>query len=57
VAGDVITALNGSSVGSSSELSNLLESDHPGDSVQLQWTDQSSQTHTASVKLTTGPPA
>jgi S1-C subfamily serine protease len=57
VEGDVITALNGSTVGSSSDLTNLLEPEHPGDSVQLQWTDQSGQTHTASVTLTSGPPA
>ncbi len=36
---------------------NLLESRHPGDTVQLQWTDQSGQTHSASVKLASGPPA
>jgi S1-C subfamily serine protease len=55
--GDVITALNGASVGSATDLSNLLQSDHPGDTVQLQWTDGSGQTHTATVKLTSGPPA
>jgi S1-C subfamily serine protease len=57
VQGDVITGLNGQSVGSSTDLSNLLEADHPGDTVQLQWTDQSGQTQTAGVKLTSGPPA
>ena len=57
VQGDVITGLDGQSVGSSTDLSNLLEADHPGDTVQLQWTDQSGQTHTAGVKLTSGPPA
>ncbi len=55
--GDVITALNGTSVNSATDLSNLLQSDHPGDSVQLQWTDGSGQTHTAGVKLATGPAA
>jgi S1-C subfamily serine protease len=55
--GDVITALNGTAVNSSSDLSNLLVSHHPGDTVQLQWTDQSGQTHTASVTLASGPPA
>jgi S1-C subfamily serine protease len=57
VVGDVITALNGKSVNSPSDLSNLLEPEHPGDTVQLQWTDQSGQTHTASVTLGSGPPA
>jgi S1-C subfamily serine protease len=55
--GDVITSLNGSSINSATDLSNLLQSQHPGDTVQLQWTDGSGQSHTASLKLTTGPPA
>jgi S1-C subfamily serine protease len=55
--GDVITAVNGSSVTSASDLSNLLEGDHPGDSVQIQWTDSSGQSQTATVSLTSGPPA
>ena len=55
--GDVITSIDGSQVATSTDLSNLLEKDHPGDTVQLQWTDQSGQTHTAGVKLGTGPPA
>ena len=57
VAGDTIVSLNGSSVNSPSDLSNLLEPLHPGDAVQLQWIDQSGQTHTASVTLGSGPPA
>ncbi|HEY5097899.1 MAG TPA: S1C family serine protease [Acidimicrobiales bacterium] len=55
--GDTITSLNGSPVSSPSDLSNLIEPQHPGDTVQLQWTDQSGQTHSASVKLGSGPPA
>ena len=55
--GDVITALNGTAVNSASDLSNLLVPHHPGDTVQLQWTDQSGQTHSASVTLASGPPA
>lgn len=57
VAGDTIDAVDGSSVNSPTDLSNLLESKHPGDTVQLQWTDQSGQTHSASVQLGSGPPA
>jgi S1-C subfamily serine protease len=57
VQGDVITALNGHAVTSATDLSNLLESEHPGDTVQLQWTDTSGLTQTASVKLASGPPA
>ena len=55
--GDVITAIDGKSISSSSDVSNHLEADHPGDTVQLQWTDQSGQTHTANVKLVNGPAA
>ncbi len=57
VQGDVITALNGQTINSPDDLTNGLEPDHPGDSVQLQWTDRSGQTHTASVQLENGPPA
>ncbi len=57
VTGDTIVSLNGSAVNSPSDLSDLLEPMHPGDTVQLQWTDQSGQTHTASVTLGSGPPA
>ncbi len=57
VEGDVITGVNGNSVSSSTDLSNLLEPYHPGATVQLQWTDGSGQTHTASVQLESGPPA
>jgi S1-C subfamily serine protease len=55
--GDVITAFDGKPITTSSNLSNRLEADHPGDTVQLQWTDQSGQTHTANVKLVNGPAA
>ncbi len=55
--GDVITGLNGKTITSSTDLSNALENQHPGDTVQLTWTDSSGQSHTASVKLTTGPPS
>ena len=54
--GDVITSFNGHTINDSSDLSNLMVSEHPGDTVQLQWTDSSGQTHSASVKLASGPP-
>jgi S1-C subfamily serine protease len=57
VAGDVITALNGSKVGTATDLSSLLEPLHPGNTVQVQWTDTSGNTQTAGVTLGTGPPA
>jgi S1-C subfamily serine protease len=55
--GDVITSLNGSNVSTATALSGLLEPLHPGNTVQLQWTDASGTSHTASVTLATGPPA
>jgi S1-C subfamily serine protease len=57
VQGDVITGLNGQTVSSASDLTNLLEPEHPGDTVSLQWTDTSGQTQSATVTLTSGPPA
>jgi len=55
--GDVITALGGKTISSASDLSNALNTYHPGDSVQLTWTDTSGQSHTATITLGTGPPA
>jgi S1-C subfamily serine protease len=57
VQGDVITSVNGKAVNSATGLSNLLEPEHPGNVVQLQWTDGSGQNQTASVTLESGPPA
>ncbi|MGA8725974.1 MAG: trypsin-like peptidase domain-containing protein [Acidimicrobiales bacterium] len=54
--GDVITGFNGHTISTPDDLSNLMASEHPGQSVQLQWTDQSGQTHTASITLGSGPP-
>ncbi len=57
VAGDVITGIDGTSIASAEDLSNAMTGFHPGESVQLQWTDQSGQSHTATVTLGSGPPA
>jgi S1-C subfamily serine protease len=57
VQGDVITAVDGHQVGSSSDLSNVMEQYHPGDTVQLQWSNASGQTQTATVTLESGPPS
>ncbi len=57
VQGDVITAVNGATVTSSSSLSNVLERYHPGDVVQLQWTNSSGETQSAGIALENGPPA
>ena len=55
--GDVITAVDGQQVTSASALTDLLSAHHPGDSVQLRWTDPAGQTHAATVKLASGPAA
>jgi S1-C subfamily serine protease len=56
-AGDVITSLAGQSVDSPSALSKILVVHHPGDTVQLEWTKYNGQAHTATIGLSTGPPA
>jgi S1-C subfamily serine protease len=54
--GDTITSLNAQSVTSPSSLTTLLEPFHPGDKVEIGWTDSSGQTHTTTVDLSSGPP-
>jgi len=55
-AGDVITALNGRSIGTSNALVSALLVHHPGDTVKLTWTDASALSQTAAVTLASGPP-
>jgi len=55
--GDVITSLDGSTVHSAPGLTSLMQLYHPGDRVQLGWTDTSRGRHTATVRLGTGPAA
>lgn len=57
VAGDVITSFDGHSVDSSSAITRILVPLHPGDKVQITWTDSTGQTHTGTVVLGSGPPA
>jgi S1-C subfamily serine protease len=53
--GDTITSIDGKTVDSPNTLTTLLQGKHPGDSVKVGWTDSSGKTHTATLKLTTGP--
>jgi S1-C subfamily serine protease len=53
--GDQITSLAGQAITSSSDVSSVLANYHPGNKVSISWTDQSGQSHTATVVLTTGP--
>ncbi len=57
VSGDVITALDGHSVTSPSDVTTILLPHHPGDSVVMSYTDSSGTAHTSSVVLGAGPPA
>ncbi|MHA7985397.1 S1C family serine protease [Rathayibacter sp. CAU 1779] len=56
-AGDTITAVNGTTIGSSSDLTTALGQFHPGDSVSVTWTDSAGTSHTATVTLASGPAA
>jgi S1-C subfamily serine protease len=56
-ADDVITSLDGQTVDGQSTLTGLLVPHHPGDKVQIGWTDASGQAHTGTVMLGSGPPA
>jgi S1-C subfamily serine protease len=54
--GDVITSLGGKTVSSADDLTRDMSIYHPGDKVQVGWTDANGQTHTATVQLSSGPP-
>jgi S1-C subfamily serine protease len=54
-AGDVITAMDGKTIDSSTALSTVIDQHHPGDTVSITWVDQSQQQHTGNAKLATGP--
>jgi S1-C subfamily serine protease len=55
--GDVVTALDGKSVSSGTQIQEILVGKHPGDKVSISWTDTSGQSHTANITLTNGPAA
>jgi S1-C subfamily serine protease len=56
-AGDVVTALNGKTVTSGTDITKILVGEHPGDKVSIAWTDTSGQSQTATITLGTGPSA
>ena len=56
-AGDTIVSVDGQTVDSPTTLSALLGQHHPGDHVQIGWTDASGGQHTSTVQLATGPAA
>jgi S1-C subfamily serine protease len=57
VEGDVITALNGTSVTTGTQISEALIQQHPGNKITLTWTNTEGQSQTATVTLGTGPAA
>jgi S1-C subfamily serine protease len=54
-AGDVITGVTGTAIGSADDLSSVLAGYDPGDTVPVTWTDSTGTAHTAQVTLATGP--
>ena len=54
-AGDQITSVAGHTVTSSSQIQSVLGNYHPGNKISISWTDQSGQSHTATVTLSAGP--
>jgi len=55
--GDVVTALDGKSVSTGTDITEILVGHHPGDKVSIAWTDTGGQSHTATLTLGTGPAA
>jgi S1-C subfamily serine protease len=53
--GDVITSVAGQTITSPKGVSSALAQHHPGDKISIGWTDQTGQSHTATVQLGAGP--
>ena len=56
-AGDTITAVDGTTVTSNTDLTAIIEAKHPGDVVRVTWVDQSGNQQTATVRLAANPSA
>jgi S1-C subfamily serine protease len=56
-AGDTITAIDATSIGSLTDLQDALGPHHPGDQVKLTWTTTDGTTQSATITLIAGPPA
>jgi S1-C subfamily serine protease len=54
-AGDVITAVGGTTIQSADDVSSAIAGHDPGDHLSISWTDTLGQSHTATVTLATGP--
>jgi S1-C subfamily serine protease len=55
--GDVITAIDGTTVSNGTQISEALVQRHPGDKITLTWTNINGQSQTATLTLGTGPAA
>jgi S1-C subfamily serine protease len=55
--GDVITAVDGTNIGSATALTHAMSSHSPNDNVDVTWTDSSGNSQHASIRLGSGPPA
>ncbi len=55
-AGDTIVSLDGRTIESIDDLNTAMGTHHPGDKIKVEWIDESGTRHSATVKLTTGPP-
>jgi S1-C subfamily serine protease len=53
--GDAITSVAGTTIDDATALTSVLDRYHPGDQVKVGWTGLDGQSHSASVKLATGP--
>jgi S1-C subfamily serine protease len=56
VAGDVITSLDGKTISSRSDVTQIVVSLVPGTPVPIEWTDTGGVTHTGTITPTSGPP-
>jgi S1-C subfamily serine protease len=55
--GDVIVAVDGTSISSAADLSTQLGHNRPGDRVTVTWVDSAGNRHHATITLVAGPPA
>lgn len=56
-AGDTITAIGGRTVSSSADLTDIIDSYHPGQTASVAYVDSGGETHTVEVTLASGPPS
>ncbi len=55
-AGDTVTRFDGRAITSATALTDAKNDLHPGSKVTITWVDGSGNTHTATIKLASGPP-